>query len=79
MGRKTELNVEEVAKMLHKEPQALRIGLRQKRFDWGDAVQTEGGRWSYIIYPIKFYRKLGFEKRIEDRKERERIKNLLIN
>ena len=66
--------------MLHKEPQALRIGLRQKRFEWGDAFQSESGRWSYIIYPIMFYKKLGFENGIENREEREKIKrNLLVS
>ena len=79
MGRKRELNVEEVSKMLHSEAQSIRIGLRQKRFEWGDSFQNEQGRWSYIIYPVTFYRKLGFDKGIENREERERIKQRLLN
>ena len=78
MGRKTEINVEEAAKILHREAQAVRLGLRQKRFNWGDAFQSEGGRWSYVIYPIMFYKTLGFEKGIEDKNEREKIKESLL-
>ena len=78
MGRKTELNIEEVAKILHKEAQSIRLGLRQKRFEWGDAFQSEGGRWSYVIYPAAFYRKLGFENGVENKEEREKIKEILL-
>lgn len=78
MRKKTELSIEEVSKILHKEAQSLRIGLRQKRFEWGDAFQRENGRWSYVIYPTMFYRKLGFEKGIENKEEREKIKKKLL-
>lgn len=80
MGRKVEINVEEAAKMTHTEAQSIRIGLRQKRFEWGDSFQkSEGSRWSYIIYPVAFYRKLGFDKGIETREGREKIKQFLLN
>ena len=62
MGRKTELNVIEVAKIIQKTPQYVRIGLQQQRLPFGDAVQNENGRWSYCIYQNKFYEYVGIKK-----------------
>lgn len=61
MGRKAEITVEEVARMMHKDAHYVRLGLQQKRFNFGDAVQKENGRWSYNIIPIKFYQYMGIK------------------
>lgn len=79
MREKAEITVEEAGKMLKKDAQWVRLGLIQKRFEWGDAVQMKTGHWSYKIYPIKFYRHLGYEgRKLEDEKEREKIKAELL-
>lgn len=62
MGRKTPLSVIEAAKIMHKDAQYVRFGLRQKRLPFGDAVQNPSGRWSYNIVPVKFYEYMGIKK-----------------
>lgn len=49
MGRKTKINIEEVAKIMQKNAQYVRLGLQQQRLPFGSAVQKSNGRWSYDI------------------------------
>ena len=53
--------VKEAAKLIKKPEQFVRIGLRDKRFDWGDAVFM-GKSWSYVIYKKKLLEFVGEEK-----------------
>lgn len=78
MRRKAEITIEEAAKMIKKDPHYVRLALRQKRFDFGDAIQKEDGNWTYIIFPIKFYRYIGYEGRLENEEVREKIKKSLL-
>lgn len=50
------MSPDEVAKALHKGSEIIRAGLRQNRFPFGTAVQSErkSGRWNYIIIKEKF-------------------------
>ena len=46
----------QAAKVLHKNAEFVRAGLRANRFPFGTAVppEKEGGRWNYIIIKSKF-------------------------
>lgn len=46
----------EAGKILHKNAEAIRAGLRQNVFDFGTAIPPEkpGGDWNYIIIKSKF-------------------------
>lgn len=46
--------VEEVAKVFHKTNETIRLGLQQRVFPWGYAIECAGGRWSYIINRRRF-------------------------
>ena len=62
MSKKADLNVEEAAKILRKNPQFVRIGLQQNRLPFGNAIKSPSGRWNYVIYPEKFYETIGKKK-----------------
>jgi hypothetical protein len=49
MGRKTELNIEETAQIMKKDPQYVRYGLQQGTLKFGSAAQKPNGRWSYNL------------------------------
>ena len=42
----------EAGKIIHKSSEFIRAGLRQNRFPFGTAIQSESGRWNYIILRI---------------------------
>lgn len=44
----------EAAKKLHKNAEFVRAGLRQGKFPFGIAVQSESGQFNYIIFKKKF-------------------------
>lgn len=70
MGKKVELGVLKVAKILQKDPQFVRIGLQRGFLDFGCAFkQKENGNYSYVIYPEKFYQTIGVKR--EDVKKNE--------
>lgn len=48
------LKVEEVAKLMQKSPQFVRIGLQKKIFPFGYAVKMSS-RWTYHVSKKKFY------------------------
>ncbi len=52
------LTVDEVAKILGKRPQFVRLLLQQDKVDWGCAVKM-GIKWSYHISPHKFQEYIG--------------------
>ena len=67
---KSDLSVVEVAKILSKSPQFIRMGLQQQRLAFGTAVQNQNGNWSYVIYPKKFCECIGItEEELKRRKE----------
>lgn len=43
----------EAGKILHKNAEFIRAGLRQDRFPFGTAVQSKTGQWGYIIIKSK--------------------------
>lgn len=47
---------EEAGRLIHKNAEYVRAGLRANRFDFGSAVppSKEGGKWNYNIIKSKF-------------------------
>lgn len=56
----------EAGKILHKNAEFVRAGLREKRFDFGTAVPPKeiGGNWNYIIIESKFLEYVGIKKEV---------------
>ena len=46
---------EEAGKIIHKNAEYIRAGLRQNRFDFGSAIKGNGGQWNYNIIKSKFF------------------------
>ena len=53
------LKVRDVAKILNKGDQCIRIGLQRGLFPFGTAINAGGNRYNYIIYPEKFKEYIG--------------------
>ena len=51
----------EAGKMIHKNAEFIRAGLRQGRFDFGPAVEGKNGQWNYVILKEKFFKYVGIE------------------
>lgn len=51
----------EAGKVIHKSSEFIRAGLRQNRFPFGTAIQSESGRWNYIIIKNKFLEFVGLQ------------------
>lgn len=51
----------EAGKIIHKNAEFIRAGLRQGIFDFGAAVPPKkvGGNWNYVIIKSKFYKFAG--------------------
>ena len=49
----------EAGYVLGKNPAFIRAGLRDKRFNFGTAVQGENGQWNYLIIKKKFLEYIG--------------------
>jgi len=62
--KRNTLTVAEAAQLLGKSEQFVRIGLRQGRFPWGEAVRMSD-RWTYVIYRNVFFGATGIEKKGE--------------
>lgn len=72
MGKKIKLGVLEVAKILQKSPQFVRIGLQRGFLDFGCAFKLkEGGRYNYVIYPEKFYQTIGVKRNENEKQEQK--------
>lgn len=65
----------EAARIIGKNADFIRLGLRMKRFDFGSAVPPKkpGGRWGYNIIKSKFLKYAGLEKE-SDTSENENSK-----
>lgn len=60
MRKKAELTIVEIAKILHKDPQFVRVGLQRGFFNFGCAFKIkEDGRYQYVVYPDKFFQTIG--------------------
>lgn len=55
------MNVEKVAKLLHKNKHYIYLGLQQQQLPFGSAVQKPNGKWSYDIVDCKVYEYLGMK------------------
>ncbi len=55
----------EAGKIIKKNAEYIRSGLRQNRFDFGSAVPPEhpGGEWNYNIIKSKFLKYAGIERK----------------
>jgi hypothetical protein len=53
------ISIKEVAKIMGKGEQCIRIGLQRGLFPFGAAVNVTGNRFNYIIYPGKFREYIG--------------------
>lgn len=49
----------EAGKVIHKNAEFIRAGLRQNRFPFGTAVQSKSGTWNYVIIKEKFREYVG--------------------
>lgn len=66
MGKKLEFGISDVARILHKDPQFVRVGLQRGFFDFGCAFKIKDeGRYQYVIYPDKFFKTIGKNKESE--------------
>lgn len=52
---------EAAGKIIHKNAEFIRAGLRQKRFDFGAAVESKSGQWNYLILKNKFLEYVGLK------------------
>lgn len=52
------MKVAEAASLMHKNPEFVRQGLIDKRFDFGSAV-FHNGRWNFYINRQRFYEETG--------------------
>lgn len=50
-----QMGVQEAARLMHKNPYFVSLGLQQGRFDFGYAVLMKDGTWGYYINRNKFY------------------------
>ena len=59
MNNIPKISIKEVAKIMGKGEQCIRIGLQRGLFPFGAAVNVTGNRFNYIIYPNKFREYIG--------------------
>jgi len=52
----------EAGRLIGKNAEYIRAGLRANRFDFGSAVQSKTGRWNYNIIKSKFLNYAGIER-----------------
>ena len=55
------MSVENAAKIIRKNPQNVRLGLQQRVFPFGVAIQKPNGRWTYNIIASKVYEYAGIK------------------
>lgn len=67
------ITIKEAAKLIHKSPQFIRVGLQTGRLPFGTAVKVKE-RWNYLIYPELFYQYLGI-KDVQDGGSNENTNN----
>lgn len=52
----------EAGRLIGKNAEYIRAGLRANRFDFGSAVKSKTGRWNYNIIKSKFLEYAGIER-----------------
>lgn len=62
MNRVETITPEEAGRIIGKNAEFIRAGLRQERFNFGTAVQGKTGQWNYNIIKSKFYEYAGIER-----------------
>ena len=55
------ITISDAARIIRKNPNYIRVGLQQGRFQWGSAVKTSEKQWSYNIIKNKFLEYAGLE------------------
>ena len=60
---------EQVAKKLGKGVEFVRAGLRQDKFPFGTAVESNSGQWNYLIIKSKFMEYIKWKERKQMKKE----------
>ena len=55
------IGVRNAARIIHKSPEYVRVGLQQGRLPFGSAVKVSSSRWSYNIIKKKLYEYAGIE------------------
>lgn len=73
------MKVEEVARLMNKSPQFVRIGLQRGLLPFGTAKKNRGGRYSYYISPELFEQYTGIKLRSEENKERTKVNEMKNN
>ena len=63
------LKVDDVARLMKKSPQFIRVGLQRGLLPIGHAIQNPGGKYSYYISPKLFEEYTGIK--VEQDKEKE--------
>lgn len=68
MGKVETLTPIEAARIIGKNPEYIRAGLRQGVFNFGSAVPPKNpkGRWNYNIIKSKFYEYAGIKERSDE-------------
>lgn len=61
LGEVETITPAEAGKMIHKNAEFIRAGLRQGRFDFGTAVESKSGEWNYLIIKSKFLEFVGIK------------------
>lgn len=57
---KANLTVQEVAKVMRKDPQVVRIMIQNGLVPWGQCIKMPGSsQYSYLISPLKFWQETG--------------------
>ena len=59
MKNKITMSVDDAAKIIHKNPHSVRLGLQQGVFPFGVAIHGETGRWNYSVIAAKVYEYAG--------------------
>lgn len=66
---------QEAGKILHKNAEFIRAGLRQKVFPFGVAVQSKSGQYNYLIFKDKLLKFAGIKKGVKTN-EKENIRSI---
>ena len=61
LGEVETMTPAEAGKMIHKNAEFIRAGLRQGRFNFGTAVESKSGEWNYLIIKSKFLEYVGLK------------------
>lgn len=57
---KANLTIQEVASVMRKDPQVIRVMIQQGLVPWGQCVKMPGSnRFLYLISPLKFWQETG--------------------